>query len=151
LIQFELGRKDPGYGYMAVAYFMQLRGMISRAYTSKKDETHSITIYKIGELLSWIEREYAENLSLEDLARKANMSSRTLIRTFQKAFGMTPVEYLIRHRISKAASLLREEELTVGEVAEMTGFSDGNYFSRQFKKRTGFSPREYKKRYFNSF
>lgn len=150
LIQYELGRKEPGFGYMAVAYFMQLRGEISRAYTRKNKESSSMPLYNIGELLSYIERKYAENLSLEDLAKKANMSPRTLIRTFQKAFRMTPVEYLIRHRISKAANLFREEKFTVGEVSDMTGFSDSNYFSRQFKKRTGFSPRDYKKRYFNS-
>jgi YesN/AraC family two-component response regulator len=63
---------------------------------------------------------------------------------------MTPVEYLIRHRIGKAASLFKEENLSVGEVSEMTGFADSNYFSRQFKKKTGFSPREYKKRYQNN-
>jgi AraC-like DNA-binding protein len=150
LIQYELGKKEQGFGYMAVAYFMQLRGEISRAYTRKNEESSHAPLYNIGELLSYIDRKYAKNLSLEDLARKANMSSRTLIRTFQKAFNMTPVEYLIRHRIGKAASLFKEENLSVGEVSEMTGFADSNYFSRQFKKKTGFSPREYKKRYQNN-
>ena len=68
-----------------------------------------------------------------------------LNRHFQNATGLSPVEFHIQRRIVKACRLIRSSNLTIGEIAEITGFDDGNYFSRQFRKVMGMSPLQYRK------
>ena len=58
---------------------------------------------------------------------------------------MTPIDYLIKIRIEYAARLLRSSSLSVMEIAEKTGFVDSNYFTKQFRKIMGNSPRTYRK------
>ena len=69
-----------------------------------------------------------------------------LYRLFMKHISMPPNEYLTRYRIQKASLLLEASNLSVGEAAYSTGFSDQLYFSRVFKKYKGISPSQYSKR-----
>ena len=80
------------------------------------------------------------------MAERANMSKSTLNRIFKKTTGESPVDYLVNLRINKAYSLMKNSGLQISEVAYQTGFTDSNYFTRQFKKNTGLSPREYRKK-----
>ena len=71
------------------------------------------------------------------------MSKRTFLRVFRAATGATPIAYLIGVRIRRAAELLRQGGVTVTEAAMRVGFEDSNYFSRQFRKVMGVTPRSY--------
>ena len=59
--------------------------------------------------------------------------------------GVSPIDYLIRLRIRKAAELLCDDGTKVTEAAFRVGFADGNYFSRQFRRVTGLTPGEYRR------
>jgi len=85
------------------------------------------------------------NISLNDLKDIACLSKSQLIRSFKKEFFMTPLEYILRQRIKIACKLLVNSTLNIGEIAYISGFTDSNYFSRQFKQRVGMSPREFQK------
>jgi transcriptional regulator GlxA family with amidase domain len=98
----------------------------------------------MGQILGRMEKYFAEPLTLDELAKEAHLSRRQFVRVFRQATGLTPIDYLIRVRIHQARRMLREGRQSIGEVALATGFSDGNYFSRQFKRITGRSPREEK-------
>ena len=74
------------------------------------------------------------------------MSKRSFLRAFQSAVGSAPIAYLIKLRLSRAATLLRRAGEGITSAAFKTGFNDSNYFARQFRKMFGLSPREYRKR-----
>jgi AraC-like DNA-binding protein len=68
------------------------------------------------------------------------------MRVFRKATGQTPIDYLVRLRIQKSISLLRNTDQPIIEIALESGFNDSNYFTRQFRKLTNESPSAYRKR-----
>ena len=73
------------------------------------------------------------------------MSPSSLFRLFRHHVGHSPVDYLIRLRIGRAAEMLRRETARISEVSEAAGFTDSNYFSRQFHRVMGVSPRDYRR------
>ena len=83
-------------------------------------------------------------------ARKAGISDVYFRRLFKEELGMSPLQYLITLRIAHAKNLITYEKKSVSEVASESGFSDIYYFSRMFKKATGFTPTEYR-RYVNAY
>jgi AraC-like DNA-binding protein len=134
-----------GYVFAATAVFMELVAHLSRCYSQTQADS-SLSLLRLGETLSYMEREYAGEVSLAGLCQIAQMSRNTLSGHFRKALGHSPIEYLIRLRITKAADLLRQGVLNVTQIAFRVGFSDSNYFSRQFRKVMGVSPRDFRRR-----
>ena len=84
---------------------------------------------------------------LEETARRHGMSTSTLRRRWFDALKITPGRYLLNLRLQNARRLLAETTLTVGEIAERTGFEDMFYFSRRFKLETKLTPTQYRRRY----
>ena len=144
-IESEIGQKKPGYRFMAAAAFMHAIGFLSRCY-SEVQEPRSQALNRISEVTAHLEESYAEPVTLGQLARIAHMSQSTLQRAFRKALHVSPIDYLIRLRVHKAADLLRTQEISVTEAAFRAGFLDSNYFSRQFRQVMGVSPRELRRR-----
>ncbi|WOK07955.1 helix-turn-helix transcriptional regulator [Imperialibacter roseus] len=83
-------------------------------------------------------------LSLEDLARLASMSVSTFQRSFQASFQQSPANYIRTKRLERAKELLGVSDLSVGEIAFQTGFSDVSHFSRTFKASFRLSPSDYR-------
>jgi AraC family L-rhamnose operon transcriptional activator RhaR/AraC family L-rhamnose operon regulatory protein RhaS len=104
-------------------------------------------LLRIGEALSHLERNIHQEVDLEELARIANMSQRSFLRVFQSAIGTSPLAWVIGQRINRACRLLRRSDRRITEIAFDVGFNDSNYFTRQFRKVTGFSPRDYRQRH----
>lgn len=93
-----------------------------------------------------INREYAEPLNVEALARGENMSAGHLSRRFRAAYGESPYGYLMTRRIERAMTLLRREDLSVTEICFEVGFSSLGTFSTRFSELVGMSPSTYRKR-----
>ncbi len=83
---------------------------------------------------------FAESLSVDDLAKTANMSRFHFSRLFRDEVGQAPYQYLLKVRLARAAELLRSGHSSVTEAAISSGFSDFSRFSRMFKKHTGKLP-----------
>ncbi len=83
---------------------------------------------------------------VEEMARELHMSPAHFGRVFRAATGRAPRDFLIETRLSRARHLLAETSLPVGEIAERLGYADVFFFSRQFKEKTGVSPRQYRER-----
>ena len=141
----ELEAREPGFGFMANATFMQLIGQLSRFYGSNPSPDGK-ALLRVGEALSHLERNIHNEVNLEELASIANMSPRSFLRVFRSATGNSPLAWMLGQRINRACMLLRNTDKPITEIAFDIGFNDSNYFTRQFKKSTGFSPREYRKR-----
>jgi transcriptional regulator GlxA family with amidase domain len=101
----------------------------------------------ILEAQEMIERQSSRELSVVELARRVNMSSRNFIRRFKAATGNTPIEYIQRARIEAAKHALESGSDPVDSVATRIGYEDVGSFRSVFKKVTGVSPTEYRKRY----
>lgn len=85
-----------------------------------------------------------EELSLNKVAKKVNISPNYLSAVFSQEMGMTFVEYVTAKRMDRAKELLRQGELRSGEVAAAVGYRDPHYFSFLFKKTQGCTPRDYR-------
>lgn len=99
------------------------------------------------ELRKTVRGEPAHNWRLEELAEIVNLSASRCTALYREFFGISPMEDVIRTRLSFADWLLAGTDLTVTEVAEQCGFANIYYFSRLFRQKTGRSPSEARRRY----
>jgi transcriptional regulator GlxA family with amidase domain len=93
-----------------------------------------------------MDREYAQPLNVEALARTALMSSGHFSRSFREAYGETPYSYLMTRRIERAMTLLRRGDLSVTDVCFEVGCSSLGTFSTRFTELVGESPSAYRVR-----
>jgi AraC-like DNA-binding protein len=93
-----------------------------------------------------IDREYAQPLNVEALARDAHMSAGHLSRQFKSAYGESPYSYLMTRRIERAMMLLRRGDRSVTEVCFAVGCSSLGTFSTRFTELVGVPPSVYKER-----
>lgn len=98
----------------------------------------------VADLLRELDLFMVQPVTLSELSRRSGFSAQHLNRIFRRALGMTPLQYLTRMRLERAAAMLREGSKTVGSIASDTGFEDAYYFSRLFKQHYGHSPVEYR-------
>ena len=87
---------------------------------------------------------YNEDITLETIAEKFDISIRSLNRRFKQATGKSPMQYLQQIRIENACELLKTSNLSIAEVAFSSGYPDSSYFSALFRKSISLSPREYR-------
>ena len=92
-----------------------------------------------------IDREYAEPLDVEALARGAHMSAGHLSREFRRAYGESPYSYLMTRRIERAMALLRRGDLSVTDVCFAVGCSSLGTFSTRFSELVGVPPSTYRR------
>jgi AraC-like DNA-binding protein len=94
-----------------------------------------------------IDRNYREQLDLDQLAAVAGVSKYHFVRSFEATYGETPIRYLTRRRIERAQDLLRSANLTVTEVCMVVGFASLGSFSSRFAQLVGESPTAYRDRW----
>ena len=93
-----------------------------------------------------IDREYAQPLNVEALARDVHMSAGHLSRRFREAYGEPPYRYLMTRRVERAMTLLRRGDLSVTDVCFEVGCTSLGTFSTRFHELVGMSPSEYRRR-----
>lgn len=94
-----------------------------------------------------IDRNYRDQLDLDELARVAGVSKFHFVRCFVATYAETPIRYLTRRRIERAQDLLRNANLTITEICMLVGFSSLGSFSTRFTQLVGQSPTEYRDRW----
>ncbi|GAY10753.1 transcriptional regulator, AraC family [Pseudonocardia sp. N23] len=92
-----------------------------------------------------IDRDYAQPLDVEALARGVHMSAGHLSREFRRAYGESPYSYLMTRRIERAMSLLRRDDMTVTEVCFAVGCASLGTFSTRFTELVGMPPSVYRR------
>lgn len=98
----------------------------------------------IESVISMINSKAYERLSVDNIAEYLKISKDHLIRLFKQHKGVTPGEYIIRHRMMMACDLLTHTDMSVSDIAFQLGYADLFTFSKQFRKRQGCSPTEYR-------
>ena len=103
-----------------------------------------VTLAALRRAHDLIDRDYAEALDLDAMAREAGYSKYHFARTFAMAYGETPRAYLTRRRVERAKNLLRTANLSVTEVCFLVGFESLGSFSSLFRRLVGQSPSAYR-------
>ncbi len=97
----------------------------------------------ISEVLDFIHERFTEKISLASISTHFYVSKSYIARIFKKHMNVTVVEYILFLKLDYSASLLINSSMTIAQIAEYLNFYDEFYFSKQFKKRFGMSPRTY--------
>lgn len=100
---------------------------------------------QLQKCLDMIEDYLDTDLTLASLAQEFNLSSRHFTRLFVRSMGQPPYRYLLSRRIARAKALLKEQRLSLSDVAHMCGFADQSHFTRVFSCATGMSPGAFQK------
>ncbi|MBB6171694.1 AraC-like DNA-binding protein [Nocardiopsis mwathae] len=109
-------------------------------------EQHLRDLARLRRVRDRIDREYAQPLNVEALARGVHMSAGHLSREFRRAYGESPYSYLMTRRIERAMALLRRGDLSVTEVCFAVGCASLGTFSTRFTELVGMPPSAYKHR-----
>lgn len=130
--------KMSGYLFLALSFFVHNT-------SAKKNRTDTASIY-IKKAIEYIEFNYAQKLSVQEIADYIGISRSRLYRVFMETYNKSPMDIILEYRIRLACELLKHSQLSISAVGYSVGFEDNLYFSRAFKKMKGVSPREYIKK-----
>lgn len=115
-------------------------------YDQHQEIRNDMTSYKCKKVLLFIEENYKNHISLEDISQHIGFSQEHFCRFFKKNFRLSFFTYLNKMRIMKAEYLLLNTSLKIIDVAFESGFEDANYFATVFKKEIGLTPSAYRKK-----
>lgn len=102
---------------------------------------------RIGAALRQLEREFAEPVDIEMLARVARMTKYHFIRTFKRVIGVTPYQFVLETRLRETARRLVQSNTPISRTALEAGFGDLSTFNARFRRRFGISPTAYRQRH----
>ncbi|SMG09876.1 AraC-type DNA-binding protein [Marivirga sericea] len=110
---------------------------------------HRMLDNPLSEVIAYIDANFTSQIEIGQLAAKACMSPATFYRRFKQSLGVTPVEFIHGKRIQKAKLLLCRNEAPIADVGFQLGYTSPSYFTLQFEKHIGCSPRDYQKQQLN--
>ncbi len=128
-----------GNGFYTISKLFEIFSLINPEHDSSNLQSGII-----NEVIIDIEKNYASDVTVEELSKKYNISRSQLFRLFKTKLDISPQQYIKHYRINHAADLLRRTDLTIGQVMEQSGFSNISNFSRQFKSVYGRSPKDFR-------
>ena len=111
----------------------------SSIYRAPKNQDRILT------MMSFIQENYAEKLTLEQIADAASISTRECLRCFRESIHQSPMDYLIEYRVQIAKKLLKATNLSITEIALSCGFNSNSYFTKIFHRSCGKTPNAYRK------
>lgn len=141
--EVEAGR--PGGRVIVHALLTQIVVSLARCYGGDNVSSDGRRLLAIQKAIRLIEEDKRVGLGLDGLAARVGMSASTFKRTFRSITGMAFTDFRQNTRMARACHLLRNTEKTITEIAMEAGFTDSNYFARQFRLRMGTTPREWRR------
>jgi len=146
LMHEEFKNKMSGYNNVVDYLFKTIVINLCRYY-SETEIPFSKSLIKVSKAIDFMEKKYADDISLKKLANEAEMTPASFLRAFKKITDCTPVDYLIKLRIGKAVKMMDENPSSrVIDISMKAGFWNSSYFSRKFKNIVGITPTGYLKK-----
>ncbi len=127
-----------GHLYLFIDYLARSTEGIKVHHVSKLRE------FYINEALVFIEHNFQNNISVEDMADVCGLNRSYFGKIFKEALGVPPQEFLMKYRMVKATELLKLTKLSVGDISSAVGYDNQLHFSRAFKSIYGISPRKWR-------
>ena len=112
-----------------------------RAFLSENELSDKL----VEDVLSFLNENVYSTVTIEDICKKISYSKAYIFKKFKQVTGKTLIDYFTNLKISKAKELIKEKRLSIKEISLKLGFDTPNYFSKTFKKKTGFTPLEFRK------
>ena len=134
--------------YMVLGNAYRLVGALIKS--GKKGTSIGMTDEKdvlLNKAIEFIKENYSEDLSVQSVAHAVNMHRVSLYRLFKEKLNLSIEKYIQNYRMSKAAYLLTNSDLSIQRIGESVGLFDYPHFCRQFKKYYNFTPGEYRKHF----
>ncbi|WP_423055529.1 helix-turn-helix domain-containing protein [Acetobacterium carbinolicum] len=143
--------KEEEFGYELIVreklshmWYLIVKNMVSVLKQQSQNVNHNIV--RIKAMLDFLHHHYEKPLDLQQIAEVVGISERECLRCFQKNIGITPIQYLLKYRISLAARLLEDTDIPITEICTRVGFDSPSYFSKIFKRFMHFTPSDHRKR-----
>ncbi len=143
-IESEFRGRNEGRETAVRSLFLLLASRLSRLYAEARRKAPT-PVARLASAMAYARTHLSEPLRVGTLAAITRLSPSQFQRAFRKAYDTSPVRKITELRIDEARELLRDPARDIGSVARETGFSSASFFSTQFKRWTGLSPREYRK------
>ena len=127
------------------SYFIEIMLLLERSYgligqNNSEECANKILNPHLKKAVIYIENNYREAITLEDIAKAASLSRTSLTQLFKNELEMTPIEYVWHHRIIVAKKLLDFTNLPIKDIASRCGFKTVQHFSRRFEESFGCNP-----------
>lgn len=100
----------------------------------------SFLMERVKRMLDYFHSHYQESISVEQLAKQANICKRECQRDFKKVLGLTPTQYFEQYRLAMSLRLLTESSCSIIEIADQCGFQSPSYFTKLFREKYGVTP-----------
>ena len=139
----------------SISTFIETQGIILQIISrflnlgSFKPLSSSSIPDRILDAMNYIQLNLSQHLTVAHLAERANQNQDYFSRLFMESTGLRPLMYIHERKIERAQYLMTTTGMSYSKIIEEIGFEDLSYFSRTFKKITGFTPEQYKKENFN--
>jgi AraC-like DNA-binding protein len=138
----------PGFKQLLDAGGLKITHLLIRQlFDINKSDTKFLFSMSITRALEYLNSHYGEKISVEDLARVANLSTSHFSRVFKEQTSMSPVEYIMMIRLDCAKRMLRANEKSLSEIALDCGFNSSSYFYQCFTREFNISPSDYRKNF----
>ncbi len=124
-----------GHLYLFMDYFIESCKRVSPVKSSRMSD------YYIKESVNYIERNFQNDISIEEIASVVGIDRSYFGKIFKKVMGQTPQEFLINYRMIKATELLKLTSLSIADIGNAVGYPNQLHFSKAFKKIYGVSPK----------
>ncbi|NLB82526.1 MAG: AraC family transcriptional regulator [Clostridiaceae bacterium] len=146
-IENEFLKKQPEFELMVKVEILRLLVVAIRGYDYVNAHSFSVRLQSLNSLekaMNYIDKNLSDDITLNSLAKNANMSKTYFCTFFKRLNGISPWDYITIKRIEKAIDLLKAADITMLELALKCGFNNTSNFNRAFKKVTGKTPRDFK-------
>lgn len=130
-----------------IGIWRNLLSILPKAFLDNKDDSRFLQEQRMKTMLNYIRQNYAQPISISEIAGAANISKSECFRCFSKLSKTTPIEYVNQFRLFEASQLLITTEKSISDICYLTGFNNTSYFSKKFKEQYKLSPKAYRAKY----
>lgn len=143
-ILYIVNHKEASPFHLIGHLYLFIDGLIRSASSTQFSKGNSLRDFYIKEAFSFIEQNFQNNISVEDIAASCGLNRSYFGKIFHENTGKSPQEFLISYRMTKAAELLKLTELSISDIGNAVGYPNQLHFSRAFKNVYGISPRQWR-------
>lgn len=149
-METEFEDREAGYRLILKASLLKLLALLYRGFAQTESSAEQVRAFQntykdLAPALFYIDTHLGEPIRLAQLAKEVSLHPNYFSTLFSSLMGMTVSEYILRHRLRRAAGLLASSEKSVLSVAQECGFNNVSYFNRVFRRHFSLTPTEYRR------